>query len=58
MLAVSVVSYLDYLVFTLLPAFFNRLAVYMVAPGVSFLGLSVAIIILCIVIGSVIMRVR
>lgn len=55
---VTVVSYLDYLVFTVLPALFNRLASYMIAPGVSLLGFLVAVIILCVVIGSVVMRVR
>lgn len=53
----SVVSYLDYMVFTLLPAFFNRLGSYMIAPGVSFLQFSIAIILLVVVIGAVLMRV-
>ena len=57
MLSVTVVQYLDYLVFTLLPSFFNRLASLMIAPVVSFLGLLVAVGVLCIVIGAVIFRV-
>lgn len=57
MLSVTVVQYLDYLVFTLLPSFFNRLASLMIAPDVSFLGLLVAVGVLCIVIGAVIFRV-
>ena len=58
MLSVSVVSYLDYLVFTFLPSLFNLLASYMIAPGVSLLGFLVAVAILCVVIGAVVLRVR
>ena len=58
MLSVSVVSYLDYLVFTFLPTLFNHLASYMIAPGVSLLGFLGAVAILCVVIGAVVLRVR
>ena len=58
MLSVSVVSYLDYLVFTFLTTLFNHLASYMIAPGVSLLGFLVAVAILCVVIGAVVLRVR
>lgn len=52
-----VVQYLDFIVKELLPDFFQLLGSLMVAPGVSWLGLCVAVILLCIVIGSVLMRV-
>ena len=52
-----VVEYLDYLVFTLLPKVYLMLDSLMIAPGVSWLGLLVAVTLLCIVIGSIIMRI-
>lgn len=52
-----VVEYLDFIVGTMLPGFVNLLNSLIIAPGVSWLGLCVAVILLCIVIGSVLMRV-
>lgn len=52
-----VVQYLDYLVTDLMPKVFKLLDSFMVAPGVSWLGLSIAITLLCVVIGSILMRV-
>lgn len=53
----TVVNYLDYLVFELVPQFFQQLSSMMIAPGVSLLGLILAVIVLVVVIGSVIFRV-
>ena len=50
-------QYLDYLVGELMPKFFQLLDSFMIAPGVSWLGLSIAVILLCILIGSILMRV-
>lgn len=52
-----VVQYLDYLIGQFMPALFHLLDSLMVAPGVSWLGLSIAITLLCILIGSILMRV-
>lgn len=52
-----VVQYLDFIVGELLPGFFGLLNSLMVAPGVSWLGLIIAVTLLCIVIGSILMRV-
>lgn len=52
-----VVQYLDFMVQELLPDFFSLLGSLMITNGVSWLGLCVAVILLCIVIGSVLMRV-
>lgn len=52
-----VVQYLDYLIGDLMPNVFRLLDSLMIAPGVSWLGLSIAIILLCFVIGSILMRV-
>lgn len=51
------VQYLDYLIGDLMPKVFQLLDSLMVAPGVSWLGLSIAITLLCVVIGSILMRV-
>lgn len=51
------VQYLDYLIGDLMPKVFQLLDSLMVAPGVSWLGLSIAIMLLCVVIGSILMRV-
>lgn len=52
-----VVQYLDYIVGELLPDVFGLLNSLMVTNGVSWLGLSIAVTLLCIVIGSILMRV-
>lgn len=52
-----VVQYLDYLITDLMPKVFLLLDSLMLAPGVSWLGLSIAVTLLCVVIGSILMRV-
>lgn len=52
-----VVQFLDYMVKELLPHFINLLGSLMIADGVSWLGLVVAVALFCIVIGSILMRV-
>lgn len=52
-----VVEYLDYLLTQLLPKVFQLLDSLMITDGVSWLGLSIAVILLCTVIGSILMRV-
>lgn len=52
-----VVAYLDYIVGELLPDVFDLLNSLMVTDGVSWLGLGIAVTLLCIVIGSILMRV-
>lgn len=52
-----VVQYLDYLIRVLMPEVFQLLDSLILAPGVSWLGLSIAVTLLCIVIGSILMRV-
>lgn len=52
-----IVDYLDYLVTDMLPDFFQLLNSLMITNGVSWLGLCIAVILLCIVIGSILMRV-
>ena len=52
-----VVQYLDYLIRDLMPKVFQLLDSLILAPGVSWLGLSIALTLLCIVIGSILMRV-
>lgn len=52
-----VVQYLDYLIGELMPEVFLLLDSFILAPGVSWLGLSIAVTLLCIVIGSILMRV-
>lgn len=52
-----IVEYLDYMVSELLPDFFQLLNSLMITSGVSWLGLCIAVILLCIVIGSILMRV-
>lgn len=52
-----VVDYLDFIVGELLPAFFQLLASLVITEGVSWLGLIIAVTLLCIVIGSILMRV-
>lgn len=52
-----VIQYLDYLIGDFMPRFFQLLDSLMIADGVSWLGLSIAVTLLCIVIGSILMRV-
>lgn len=52
-----IVEYLDYVVVHMLPDVFLLLDSLMIAPGVSWLGLIVAVTLLCIVIGSILMRI-
>ena len=52
-----IVQFMDYFVFNLLPSFFQFLNTLMIANGVSFLGLTVAVILLGVVIGAILMRV-
>lgn len=52
-----IVQYLDYLIGDLMPKVFRLLDSFILAPGVSWLGLSIAVTLLCIVIGSILMRV-
>lgn len=52
-----VVDYLDYLIGDLMPKVFQLVDSLILAPGVSWLGLSIAVTLLCIVIGSILMRV-
>lgn len=52
-----VVEYLDYLIGDLMPKVFQLLDSFIISPGVSWLGLSIAVTLLCIVIGSILMRV-
>lgn len=52
-----VVQYLDFILGDMLPEFIALLNSLMIAKGVSWLGLIVAVTLLCIVIGSVLMRV-
>lgn len=52
-----VIQYLDYIIGQLLPDVFGLLDSLMVANGVSWLGLCIAVTLLCIIIGSILMRV-
>lgn len=52
-----VVQYMDFIIGELLPGFFQLLNSLMIAEGVSWLGLIIAVTLLCVVIGSVLMRV-
>lgn len=52
-----IVQYLDYLIGDMLPDVFRLLNSFMIADGVSWLGLVIAVTLLCVVIGSVLMRV-
>lgn len=52
-----VTQYLQYLLGTFMPAFFRFWDSLLIAPGVSWLGFSIAVTLLCIVIGSILMRV-
>ena len=52
-----IVKYLDYLIGDMLPDVFRLLNSLMIAEGVSWLGLVIAVTLLCVVIGSVLMRV-
>lgn len=52
-----IVKYLDYLIGDMLPDVFRLLNSFMIADGVSWLGLVIAVTLLCVVIGSVLMRV-
>lgn len=50
-------SYLDYILGQLLPKILQLLNSLMIANGVSWIGLILAVTMLCIVIGSILMRV-
>lgn len=52
-----VVDYIQYLLQTLMPNIFLLLDSFMIAEGVSWLGLIVAVTLLCYFIGSILMRV-
>lgn len=52
-----IVDFLDFFVVELFPALFQFLDSLQIADGVSFLGVLIAVILLCVVIGSVLMRV-
>ena len=52
-----ITQYLDYLIGDLMPKLFQLLDSLMITNGVSWLGLSIAVTLLCILIGSIIMRV-
>ena len=52
-----IVQILDFLVDRFLPAFFIKFNGWMIAPGVSVLGFSIAVTLLIIVIGAVLLRV-
>lgn len=52
-----IVQYLDYLIKDLMPKIFGLLDSLVIADGVSWLGLSIAVTLLCFVIGSILMRV-
>lgn len=47
---------LDFVIGTLLPAFFRVFDSWMLTEGVSVLGFSVAVVILTIVIGAILLR--
>lgn len=51
-----IVQFLDYMVTELLPGFFSLLASLEVGSGVNLLSLILACILMCIVIGSLILR--
>lgn len=52
-----VVEYLSFLLAQLMPKVFQLLDSLMITDGVSWLGLSIAVTLLCTVIGSILMRV-
>ena len=52
----SIVQGLEWAV-ALVPKFFNLLNSYMIAPNVSLMSFSVAVILLVVIIGSIVMRV-
>ena len=52
-----VVDFLDYMISSLMPRVFQLLDSLMITNGVSWLGFSIAVTLLCIVIGSILMRV-
>lgn len=52
-----IVEYLDFLVIEMLPVYFQFMDSLLITGGVSWLGLTVAVILLCILIGSILMRV-
>ena len=52
-----IVTFLDYMIGDMLPDFFKLLNSLMIADGVSWLGLIIAVTLLCVVIGSILMRV-
>lgn len=53
----SIVQGLDFVILQLLPAFFSEFNSWMIADGVSVLGFSVAVGVVCIVVGAVVLRV-
>lgn len=52
-----VVEYLDYIVQDLIPRILLLLDSLLIADGVSWLGFIIAVTLLCLVIGSILMRV-
>lgn len=52
-----ITQYLDYLIGDFMPQLFQLLDSLMITNGVSWLGLSIAVTLLCILIGSILMRV-
>lgn len=53
----TIVEGLDWVVEQLLPAFFVKFNSWMIYPDVSILGFSVAVAIVCIVVGAIVLRV-
>ena len=50
-------DFLDFMVGHMLPDFILLLNSLMIAPGVSWLGFIIAVTLLCVVIGSILLRV-
>lgn len=53
----TIVQGLDWVVEKLLPAFFIKFNSWLIAPNVSILGFSVAVVLICIVVGALLLRV-
>lgn len=52
----TIVEGLDWVFDTLMPAFFYKFNNWMIAPDVSILGFSVAVVVVCIVVGAMVLR--
>lgn len=52
-----IVSWLEYFIGDLIPDVFGLLNQLMIVDGVSWLGLGIAVTLLCVLIGSLLMRV-